>query len=191
MRQKQLPVMDRHMRVIDEFFINGMNKYQAMIKEGYSASMANRNCDVFGRRDVQEEIARRQAKMAKKAAITAEWIIEKYRAIVEADLGDLLTINPDGTAYIDLNKASPDHLASLGEFSVDAYTEGRGAGAREVKRIRVKLHDKLRALEALGRHLGMFNDSITVKGEVELIEKIQAGRLRAAATKLQAEETAH
>ena len=72
-----------------------------------------------------------------------------------------------------------------------SYTEGRGAGAREVKRIRVKLHDKLRALEALGRHLGMFNDSITVKGEVELIEKIQAGRLRAAATKLQAEETAH
>ena len=189
MKQKQLPVGDKHMRVIDEYMINGMNKSAAMRKCGYTESMSRRNQDVFGRRDVKEEIARRQVKLAKKAEVTAEWIIDKYRQIVEADLGDLLTINPDGTAYIDLNKASPDHLASLGEFTVDAYTEGRGAGAREVKRIRVKLHDKLRALEALGRHLGMFTDTVTIKGEVDLMEKIQAGRLRAAAKKAEENET--
>lgn len=185
MKQKQLPVSDRHMRVIDEYMINGMNKYQAIKSQGYSDAMAVRNCDIFGRRDVQEEISRRQSKLADKAEVTAEWLIAKYKQIVEANLGDMLEKDEDGnyTGQVDLNRANADHLAALSDVAVDSYTEGRGAGAKEVKRVRVKLHDRLRAMEALGRHLGMFDDKLTVKGEVDLISKIQAGRMRAAAKK--------
>lgn len=178
LKQKQLPVLDRHMMVINHYLTNGLNKYKAMIDSGYSKDTAIRNVDVFQRRDVKEEIERRMSKMSKKAEIDADYVIAKFKQIVEADLGDILTIQEDGTAFIDMRKLSPNHLAALGEFSVDEFKSGRGPGARDVKRIRIKFHDKLRALEALGRHLGLFNDKLTIKGEVDLIERIQRGRKR-------------
>ena len=33
--------------------------------------------------------------------------------------------------------------------------------------IEIKLHDKIKALELLGRHIGMFNDKIEVRATVE------------------------
>lgn len=176
--EKRIPLTPRMKLAIDNYFANGLNKYKAMRDAGYSHWSSHRQIDVFGRREVKEEIERRQRRMAEKAQVTAEWVIQKFKEIVEADLGQVLVIQEDGTAYFDFTKATPEFLANIGEFTVDEIKEGRGDGARPVKRIRVKLNDKLRALEALGRHLGLFKDQVEVKGSVDLIERIQAGRKR-------------
>ena len=41
---------------------------------------------------------------------------------------------------------------------------GRGEEARDVRRIKFKLHDKLNALEKLGKHVGMFKEKVEVTG---------------------------
>jgi len=114
--------------------------------------------------------------MAKRAEVDADYVIQKFKDIVEADLGDLLVINEDGTAYYDFSRAKPEHMAALSEFTVDEISKGRGDDAVPVSRIRVKMHDKLRALEALGKHLGLFTEKIEIKGEVDLIRTIEARR---------------
>lgn len=120
--------------------------------------------------------------MAAKAGVSAEYVIQKFKDIVEADLGDLLVIHDDGSASIDFNKARPEHLAALSEFTVDEISKGRGESAIPVSRIRVKLHDKLRALEALGKHLGLFTEKLEVKGEFDLIRTIEERRKKTLAT---------
>jgi hypothetical protein len=45
----------------------------------------------------------------------------------------------------------------LHEVTVEDYVEGHGENARAVKRVKFKPHDKLGALDKLGRHLGLFD----------------------------------
>ena len=171
----KIKLSTRHQKVVDGYMVH-YNKTKAMRDAGFSESTSMRAADVFDRIDVQMEIQRRQDNMSKKAEVTADYVIKKFKDIVEADLGDLLEIFEDGTARIDFTKATPAHLAALGEFTVDDIKQGRGDDAIPVQRIRVKFHDKLRALEALGRHLGLFNDKIEIKGELDLIRTIENRR---------------
>jgi len=68
----------------------------------------------------------------------------------------------------------------LGDVHID---EIRGVAIGTLTKI--KLADKLRALELLGRHLGMFNDKLTLAGDKEnplvlLLKQVQGSALRPA-----------
>jgi hypothetical protein len=41
--------------------------------------------------------------------------------------------------------------------TVEDFLDHRGEEARSVRRVKFKLHDKLGALDKLGRHLGLFD----------------------------------
>lgn len=57
-------------------------------------------------------------------------------------------------------------------YNTEDITEDELAALQEIKEgkhgITVKMHDKVRALEQLGRHLGMFNDKLDVNTKVDL-----------------------
>jgi phage terminase small subunit len=101
---------------------------------------------------VRTALARRRELAASRAAVTADRVLAELARIGFADLSvyeELL----DGGELSDLPSGA---AAALSEVTVDTYQDGRGAGAREVRRVRLKLHPKLAALEALGKHLGLF-----------------------------------
>ena len=50
--------------------------------------------------------------------------------------------------------------AALREVTVDERAEGRGDEARPYRRVKIKLPDKTRALELLGKHLAMFTEKV-------------------------------
>ena len=108
--------------------------------------------------------------MSTKAGVTAEWIIERLKLIAGADLTDMLVIYEDGTGVPDLNKLTPGLRASLSGIETDKFGD--------VVKMKVKLSDKLKAIEMLARHLGMFNDKLEIAGELSLEERLMAGRNR-------------
>ena len=60
----------------------------------------------------------------------------------------------DGAAaYTNFSAMPPGATAAISEIVFDEYIDGRGDGARDVKRTKVKLYPKLPALEALIKHL--------------------------------------
>ena len=156
-----------------DYFMRGMTKADALIKAGYSESVAKTDAkSVFGREDVKEEIARRQVNLAKKANVDANWIVERLASIANADLGDLLVFDEAGRASIDMSLMGKDMRRALnGEFSGDGNPKNLKLG--------VKMSDKLRALEMLGRYLNLFDDKLQVEGEVNLVQRLHAGRARA------------
>ena len=72
-----------------------------------------------------------------------------------ANAGDYFDWGPDGISIKDKDDLTPERQAVVAEVS-QTKTEKGGT-------IRVKLHDKLAALEKIGRHLGMFTDKIDAK----------------------------
>ncbi len=74
---------------------------------------------------------------------------------------DFIRITPDGEPMVDLSNLTRDQAAALSETMVEDFTEGRGELARDVRRVKIKLHDKLSALHKLGIHIGMFAEKRT------------------------------
>jgi phage terminase small subunit len=150
-----------------DWFMRGYSKAESMRKAGYSESVCKTDTSsVFGRDDVKEEIARRQDKAAQKAQVDANWIIGRLTAIAGADVGDLIDIDASGVPTINFNRLTPEIRSAIGEV-----------GTRNGE-LKVKTADKLRALELLGKYLGLFQDRIKIEGDQDLIDRLYAGRKR-------------
>ena len=176
-------ISERHLQVVDNYFSNGFNKYQAMKDAGYEETTAyHGHGRVFRTPSVVMEIARRRLEMRQRQSINDERVLQEYANIAFSSLGDLMQYDDDGSAYLDFSLMTPNMQAAVSEFTVEEYTEGRGEGAEKVKRIKIKLGDKKGALDALAKHLGLLSDTnVTVVADSALVAALTAGRARVAA----------
>lgn len=76
-----------------------------------------------------------------------------------SNMGDYIRVNGDGLPYVDLSEITRRQSAAIKEVTVDSYVENKGTEEeREVKRVKLTLHDKRAALVDLGKHLGGFKE---------------------------------
>jgi phage terminase small subunit len=94
---------------------------------------------------------------ATAAELTADMVVDELRKIAFANMAGYMKSTPGGNPYLDFSGLTDAQTAALSEVTVDTYSDGAGDDAREVKRVKFKLHDKLSALDKLGRHLGLFD----------------------------------
>jgi phage terminase small subunit len=103
---------------------------------------------------------------ARRWTVTGERVLRELARSGFSNMLDYITINPDGSAYVDLKllqelrENDPDAAYDLGaaiqEMTSETYMEGHGEDAVPVKRVKLKLHNKHAALELLGKHCGLF-----------------------------------
>jgi phage terminase small subunit len=152
MTGKQLSARER--RFLDEYLVD-LNATQAAIRAGYSA----RSAKVLGHRvlhrpHVAAAVEAATAVRSSARGVDQERIVEELVRIGFANMADYVVPQADGTAYVDLSRLNRDQAAAITEITVEEYTRGRGELAREVRRVKVKLADKLSALDKLMKHLG-------------------------------------
>ena len=74
---------DKQARFVDEYLVD-LNATQAAIRAGYSAKTANeQGARLLANVSVQNAIRERQEVLKMKTEITQEWVVERYRRIVE------------------------------------------------------------------------------------------------------------
>jgi hypothetical protein len=73
-----------------------------------------------------------------------------------SNISDFLQVQRDGSVQIDLARASRDRAAAVRDVILSTPAEGSDDEVRITKLTRVELFDKLRALDLLARHLGMY-----------------------------------
>ncbi len=164
-----------------EYYMRGCSKKEALLRAGYPpTTAAKQQARVFGRVDVQREIERRRQGIRTRTHAMADRIKEELARIAFFNIGTILEITSDGDIVYDFEHASMEELAAIGEVTVEEFVEGRGPGARDVRRVRVKPHDKKAALDSLARIYGMFHDNLTVSpGDGESVEeRLNRGRAR-------------
>ena len=104
---------------------------------------------------VAEYIAERMQARQERTEITQDRVLEELAAIAFARATDYAEVKDDQVFIKD--------TAGLSENQIKAI-----AGIKQGKfGIEVKLNDKEKALELLGRHLGMFKDRVEVSGREE------------------------
>ena len=182
---KKKTISEKHMRVLDFWFENHCrSKAAAMMKAGYAKMTARDQAEsmVFGRPEVKEEIERRQAQLRKDNELTVNWVIERLQAVASAPekLAKYITVTEDGKLDWDFTEASIEDLSLINDMTVETFMRGRGRGDHpsDVKKFKIGISDRKGALDSLARILGMFDDSMTLKGELTMVERLHAGRAR-------------
>lgn len=105
--------------------------------------------------------------MFRRLDVSADSVKAELAKLAFANLGDFMTIGPDGLPHTDFTHATREQLAGLAELTVD---ERASTGKGKAKRVRLKLADKRAALVDLGRTLSMFTDKMETKNRVINIE---------------------
>lgn len=130
-------------------YLVDLNATQAAIRAGYSKRTAYRiGAELLQKTSVSEAIAAGQAKRAQRVEITADRVVAELAKIAFADPRDLMEWGPSGVKFKNSADLMEEQAASVAEVT-ETITQGGGS-------IRLKKYDKLKALELLGKHLGMF-----------------------------------
>lgn len=168
-------------RAVEEFFKNNGKQEEALLAAGYSPKTA-KHCphSVFSHPAVRAEIERRRRLAMEKAEITEEWVLRKLAKLANAPeiLAKFRKVSKDGMLYYDFRGATEAEIAVITELSIDTYMDGKGDDAREVKKMKVGITDPKAALDSIARILGLNKDKVSHDVEINLVERLHAGRKR-------------
>jgi phage terminase small subunit len=146
------------------YLSNGRNGADAY-RKAYNTTMPTTRCSQEAIKLLKNpKIAPRIALLEQRVENAIERAMETYvvsreRNVAElarmayANLGDFTRL-VGSERVTDLSQASRDQLAALQEITVEDFTEGRGEHKRDVRRVRVKLHDKKAAIAELNHMNG-------------------------------------
>lgn len=155
-------------RFVAQYLID-LNATQAAIRAGYSEKTATeQGSRLLTNVKVQEAIAKGQNKTAAKLEITKERIVEELAKIGFSNMLDYMRAGTDGDPYLDFSNLTREQAAALAEVTVEDFKDGRGEDARDVRRIKFKLHDKKGALVDMAKMLGFMIEKHEHSGEISL-----------------------
>lgn len=140
---------------IDEYLID-LNATQAAIRAGYSPDTAQQiGSENLSKPVIRARLDKAIAERSKRTGVNADRVIMELAKIAFVNAEDVIDMD---TATVKAG-VLPEDTAAI--QSVKLKTFGEDGLEREIK-----MADKLKALELLGKHLGMFTDKVNVVGEV-------------------------
>ena len=159
------PMQDRF---VDEWLID-FNGTQAAIRAGYSERSARSIAGRLLTKDnIQAEISRRQKDLQRRTEVSQERVVKELARVAFADATDYVQVETRTVEKDDGTEVSYQTVTLKNTAELSPEQRAAIAGIKQgANGIEVKLCDKLKALELLGRHIGMFNDKLEVKATVE------------------------
>lgn len=139
---------DNQKRFCEEYLID-LNGKQAAIRAGYSEKTAeNQASRLLSNAKVSAFIQTLKIKRSDRTEITADMVIQELAKVGFANLQDYIKA---GFTIEDIQQLQRDHASAIESIKVK-----KTHGEYPSTEISFKLHDKISALEKLGRHLGVF-----------------------------------
>lgn len=139
-------------RFCDEYMID-LNAKQAAIRAGYSPKTAEQiGNQLLHKTSVLTEIRKRRAEQSKRTGITADRVLLELARIGFVNAADVID-DEDATIK---SSASRDDTACVQSVKVKTMSTDKG----DMVEREVKLADKIKALDLLGKHLGMWDDKV-------------------------------
>lgn len=146
---------------VDEYLID-LNATQAAIRAGYSVESARDiGCENLTKPNIQQAIAEKMAERSKRTGVNQDRVILELAKIAFVNISDVVDTD---TGEI-LPNASQDDLACI-ESVKFKQSDNQYGGSIERE---VKVASKLKALEMLGKHLGMWNDKVDVNVAIPVV----------------------
>lgn len=154
----------KQLRFCAEFVIDS-NGTQAAIRAGYSEKAAGQIASALLRKaNVAAEIERLRSRVATKLEVTAERVLGELAKIAFADVRKVAAW--DGGLVV---------LRQSEEIDDDTAAAIESVGRTDTG-VKVTMHSKTRALELLGKHLGLYVDRVKLENPEEVARAIAAAQ---------------
>ncbi|MDO4174543.1 MAG: terminase small subunit [Eubacteriales bacterium] len=145
---------EKQKRFVEEYLID-LNATQAAIRAGYSPKTAQEQ----GSQNLSKlmvPIAKAKAERSRRTGISQDRVIQELARIAFVNAADVIDVE-DASVVAD---ASRDDLACIQAVKFKQMSGDKG----DMTEREVKLADKLKALELLGKHLGLFDTQADTGG---------------------------
>lgn len=156
----------KQQRFVDEYLID-LNATQAAIRAGYSPSTANeQGAQNLVKLSISNAINQALAERSRRTGITQDRVLRELAKIAFVNANDV--IDPDSATV--RQDAADEDLSCIQSVKVKTSESDTGSSAER----EIKLADKLRALELLGKHLGLFDKKEQNNGNGEKNNLLEA-----------------
>ena len=179
---------EKQIRFCEEYLVD-LNATQAAIRAGYSEKRASEQAyQLLQKTTVQNYIQQRKADRIGRTEITQDFVLNELKAIASVNATDFArVVEKHATALIEGEEVklydaegNPVMYRTVEPILTEELTETQKKALAVIKRGRdgfeIKPYDKVRVLELLGRHLGMWDKKTDVDLEEQRarIEKTKA-----------------
>lgn len=170
---------ERRKRFCDEYLVD-LNATKAAIRAGYSEKWAHTNANkLLQNTELQEYIEERKSDRVKRTEITQDMVLRELAIIAFSNAADYAAVierevmheTKDGEMIpVHDRDGNPVKYKTVEPVLTENLTDDQRRALAVIKRGRdgfeVKPYDKVRALELLGKHLGMFTEKVNLSGQV-------------------------
>ncbi len=156
-------------RFCEEYLID-LNATQAAIRAGYSPESAQQiGAENLSKPVIRARIDTEMAERSRRTGVNADRVLHELAKIAFMKATDIIDPN---TATV-RDSATDEDKACIASVK---FKSSSGESSDSVER-EIRMCDKLKALELLGKHLGMFTDKVNVSGGgvVQIVDDIPDG----------------
>lgn len=148
-------------RFVEEYMVD-LNGTQAAIRAGYLPRAANEQASkMLAKGNVRARVDEALAERSRRTGITADRVLRELARVAFANAGDLVNLQ---TAEVRPTTVADD-TAAISSVRIKQVPTPEGMGVER----EIRLADKNRALELLGKHLGMFADKVKFEGALPVV----------------------
>lgn len=145
---------DKEQRFVDEYLID-LNATQAAIRAGYSTSAARTQSYLLLQKSkIRDAVEAKMAVRARRTGVNQDRVVRELARIAFLNMTDVIDMD-DATI---IHGATKEDTAAIASVKVKKIPTKEG----DIVEREIKVADKLKALELLGKHFGMFQDNVKV-----------------------------
>ncbi len=153
-------VLTRKQAAFVREYLVDLNATQAAIRAGYSAKTAGGMAfENLKKPEIAAAVQKAIQQRAKRTEVTADRVVRELAKIAFSDMRSFARWKDDNVQLLDSTKLSAEDAACVSEVSHSPGAHGSS--------VRFRLHDKRAALELLGKHTGVFMDTIRHVGDAD------------------------
>ena len=149
---------DKQKRFCEEYLID-LNATQAAIRAGYKNSNIGRQ--LITKNYVSEYIEKLLKERSKRTEITADRVLAELAAIAFSDRTDIAKIEDGGVVTF----TPTDQLDKDAKKTISGIENGKYG-------TKVTTYDKVKALELIGKHLGMFTSGADNSAALDKLDEV-------------------
>ena len=173
-----MALTEKMKRFAEEYIVD-LNATQAAIRAGYSENTASETgYENLRKPQIAEFIQKLKDERSKRTEISADRVLQEYARLGFSDISHYLKVTTrerivdykqindeeDGPMLLPVTQVTQ----GVDLYDTDEIDPEKMLAVAEIKQTRdgiaLKLHDKKGALDSIARHLGMFNDNLSLKG---------------------------
>jgi phage terminase small subunit len=157
--------LTKQMRAFVKEYIVDYSGTKAAIRAGYSKKTANPQASrLLAKVSIQDAIKREEQKLQNRYHVTKERILRELAIIGFSDIDDYMTVTEDGTVQINTLKQLPLSSSKAIKTIKEKKKTMQVGGEMDISVTDVQteftLHDKIAALQLMGKEICMFKDKV-------------------------------